>query len=437
MSLTSSMSKVNLEVDSASAESLDVDLEATHTKILGAIAQLTAGDFHNKWNNTKLLSSQFVEWGNLSIPPLIAHLQTESNPENQCFLIRVLGQFNSPAAIKAIAQQLIQTADLDVQTAAIKALTSLGDSAIETLAALLQSPDLAQQQLAARTLSRIRRTAVIEPLLGIANHADTTLRAIALEALGSFHDPRITPVLISATEDDPAISKEAIRALSRRSDLLEKTDLVSPLSRTLRSADLTVAKESAIALGRLGTPDAVCALSTLLSRPRPTAIKVAAARALGWIGTAPAVEALAEAFSYGPPVIMPDTQQEIARSLSQVQADGLKAIACEPLVCWLSDCLKPQPQLSASQTPVHQAHIETFALKQTIISALSRLKDSIALDSLVRSLVDPDPRIRVHVLSALKQIDPRAAQTKIQNYLTSSDLSSQQRQLIKASLSAW
>ena len=430
------MSKVNLEVNSSTAEDLDIDSDVTHAKIQRAIAQLITGDFHNKWNNTKRLSSQFVEWGNLSVPPLIAHLQAESDPENQCFLIRILGQFDSPTAIEAIAQKLIQTADPDVQTAATKALTSLGNSTIETLSALLQKTDLSQKILAARTLSRIRRTAVIEPLLSIANHPDTTLRAIALEALGSFHDPRITPVLITATEDEPAISKEAIRALSRRSDLLGKTDLVSPLSCTLRSDDLTVARESAIALGRLGTPDAVFALSTLLSRPRPTAIKVAAARALGWIGTVPAVEALAEAFSYGPPVIMPDTQQEIARSLSQVQADGLKAIACEPLVCWLSDCPETKPEASATQTPV-KAHIETFALKQTIISALSRLKDSIALDSLVQSLVDPDPRIRMHVLSALKQIDPRAAQAKIQHYLTNSELSSQQRQLIKASLSAW
>lgn len=389
-----------------------------------AIAQLTTGDFHSKWDSAKQFSKRTDDWGDRPIPLLIQRLQTEPDPENQGFLIRALSQFDQASVIEAIAQQLVTTAAESVQTEATKALTALGKSAISTLAVLLESDRLSQKILAARALSRIRRTPVIDPLLSVAAHENSELRAIALEALGSFHDPRIVPLLIAATADELPIAQEAIRALGRRSDLGQTVDLVSPLSRTLRSPHEAVAKESAIALGRLGTPNAIVALSNLLSQPRPTSVKIVAIRALGWIGNLPAVEALAEAFDYDAPMIMPDVQQAIARSLSQVEAEELKAIAIPPLLRWIATQNAP-------------ARIETFTLKQSVITALARLSAHSALDDLIQALSDPDPRIRIHILSALKQIDPKAAQTKIQTHLTDPAMPSEQRQLIIESLSAW
>ena len=306
------------------------------------------------------------------------------------------------------------------------------------MSALLKSASITEQILAARTLSCIRRTPVIESLLDVADHPNITLRTIAIETLGSFHDARITPVLIAATQDEPAVSKEAIRALSRRRDLLESVDLIGPLSLTLQSADMRIAQESAIALGRLGTPSAIAPLAALLSRPSPTPVKIIAARALGWIGTPPAMEALAEAFDYGPPIVLPAVQQEIAQSLSQAQAPQIKHIASPPLIDWLK-AFSPAASSAEADDDVTEtpATSEMFALKQTVISALSRLGDCSAIDSLVRSLADPDPRIRMHILSALKQIDPRAAQDKIKAYLTNPELSPYRRQLVEASLSAW
>ncbi len=387
------------------------DLLFREREIQQAIAQLTTGDFHRRWDSAKQCAKQFVEWGDGTIPPLIRQLQVETNPANQGFIVRVLSQFDRPAVIEAIAQLLVSTPDEDLQKEAITALTALGSSAIKTLSALLESSAIAQKILAAKALAHVRRTPVIEPLLSVAHHPDITLRAIALEALGSFHDPRITPVLIAATADEPAISQEAIRALGRRRDLLENQtsaptiNLIDALSRTLRSPHVAVAKESAIALGRLGTPEAVRSLSHLLSQPSPTAVKVAAVQALGWIGTSAAVQALAQAFSDTAPVMMPAVQQEIARSLGQTSSPSLKPIAAQPLINWLKSLQtqsNPLDPLSAVALP----DPSTLSLKQTAIQALAQLGPTDAIEILTGLLDDTDARIRLHALSALKQIDP-------------------------------
>ncbi len=381
-------------------------------EIQTAIAQLTTGDFHSRWDSAKQCAKQFADWGECSVPPLIRQLQIETDPANQGFIVRVLSQFDRPEVIETIAQLLVTTSEEDVQREATKALTVLGSSAIETLSALMENPALTQKILAARALSHIRRTPVIEPLLSIANHPDTTLRAIALEALGSFHDPRITPVLMTATTDEPAISQEAIRTLGRRRDLLEQPkngsaiDLIGSLSNTLKSPHTDVAKESAIALGRLGTPEAICALSDLLNQPSPAAVKTAAVRALGWIGTASAIEALAQAFNHNAPITMPTVRQEIARSLGQTRSPNLKPLAAQPLIDWLTS-------LQASPSPA-SAHLSQTALtdpfitplKQTVILSLSRLGITDAIEPLTTLLDDTDASVRIHALSAIEQLDP-------------------------------
>ncbi|MGC1309796.1 MAG: HEAT repeat domain-containing protein [Phormidesmis sp.] len=392
-----------------------------------AIAQLTQGDFHAKWDSSKRFSQQFAEWGDRAIPPLIHHLKTTPNPENQWFLIRALSQFDQPAVVEALAEILATTPEEDLQTEAIKALTRLDSSAIPTLSALLHSRyPTAQRILAASTLARIRRSDIIEPLLSITSDLDPQLRAIALEALGSFHDPRITPALLSALKDIPAVATEAIRALGRRSDLLNTVDLVTPLRACLQRPEPAVAVESAVALGRLGNEAATATLGELLTQPAPTAVKIAAVRALGWIDRPSATDSLTIAFTYAVPVVMPPVKKEIARSLGQTQSAALKPKAAQPLVTFL----KAIPAQNIA-TP------EAFTLTQTVISALSRLGNSNALNSLIPLLGNPDSRIRMHALSALKQIDPRAAQAKIQDYIKDGATPPPLKSRIVESLSAW
>lgn len=348
--------------------------------------------------------------------------------ENQWFLIRALSQFNHPQVIEAIAQLLVTTAEVDLQQEAVKALTGFGNASLTALSRLLEAAQpLAQRRLAARVLAMIRRSETISPLLSVAQEADPQLRLIATEALGSFHDRRIAPVLIEALKDQADICIEALRALGRRRDLLSDPQngpsLLRALERCLHSETLTVASESAIALGRLGSEATIDILGQGLSQPIPSAVKMAVIRALGWQDSEQAVGYLLEAFVRQPPEMMPALKPEIVRSLGQTRTASAKAQAAQGLIGWLKH---DYPTQAGSE-----------ALIQGVLSALSQLQVTEAVEPLIPLLAAPDLRIRLHALSALKQIDALWAQTKIQIYLNDPQLDPKHHQIIADSLAAW
>ena len=388
-----------------------------------ALSQLSEGDFHSRWDSAKQFVKQFQS--DRSIPLVVHHLKNSTDPEQQWFLVRILGQYDQPVVVETLAQFLVTTPEPELQSEAIKSLTQIGNSAIVALAQKLQSNDRAQRRLAARTLAQIRRTAVITPLLSVARDADSQLRLIAIEALGSFHDSRVTPVLISALTDEDDIAAEAIRAIGRRTDLLADYNLVELLQQRLSHRSDTVAKESAIALGRLGTESAAIALGTFLTQPAPTAVKISAVRALSWLDSAIATAHLAVAFECIPPIIMPAIKQEIAKALGQSRTAKNKVTAAKPLVKWLKQ-LDP-----SDDSPTH------FLLKQTVISSLTWLGATNATDSLIPLLADTDSRIQMHVLSALKQIDPRDAKDSVVTYLQKATLSRSEQDKLKEHLVNW
>ena len=242
-----------------------------------------------------------------------------------------------------------------LQTEAIKSLTGLGSSAIALLTDLIGSPAVEQRILAARVLAKIRRSAVIAPLISVANDPHEQLRIVATEALGSFHDDRVTPVLTQALRDRPSVAIEAIRALGRRSDLLSSTDIIAQLQHCLTAADKDMAKESAIALGRLAAQGnqpraAVDALGKFIIQPAPSEVKVTAVRALGWIDSPAATDYLTAAFGYPFPIVTDEVKQEIARSLGQTRSAALKPVAAAPLVSWLQTASQADQQTLSDLT---------------------------------------------------------------------------------------
>ncbi len=395
------------DAQQAEVEALDIaadDTELQRQQIEQAIAQITTGDFHHKWDSVRNFRKQFAHWDDRPIPFLIEHLNRSTDPENQWFLIRTLSHYDHPIVIETLASFLVATPVEDLQIEVTKALTQLGNSAIASLTQLIQHPTTEKRILAARTLAKIRTGKVIEPLLSVANDSNSRLRLIATEALGSFHDSRITAVLIQALKDESNIAIEAVRALGRRSDLLATTDLVASLQQCLLEADETVAKESAIALGRLGTEPCTVVLGQFLTLPAPTHVKIAAVRALSWLNTSSAILHLATAFESPVPLVMPAVKQEIARALGQTRTPALKPLAAKPLVAWVE-------RVNANTADTDTLNVEnTFTLKQAVVSALSRIGSNETVSSLKPLLNDADARIRMHVVSALEKISPESHQ---------------------------
>lgn len=406
-----------------------------------AIASLEENDFHSQWQDAKQLSRQIAQWGDHSVPYLVNRLRTASDFHTQWFLVRILSQFDQIEGIEAITHLLTTTQNEDLQIEVRNALVRIGNGAIETISDLLSPNHPTEQRIvAAKVLAHIRRSATIEPLLSVTEDDNAEIRAVAIEALGSFHDPRITPVLLAAlntdTEADIAICIEAIRTLGRRSDLLPNVNLVDPLLQCLRHDHPQIATESAIALGRLGNKDAVVALSQTLVQPAATSVKTAIVRALGWIDTETAIQSLVIAFEQSAPLIMPTIKLEIARALGQTHQHSLRPYAAKPLIDWLQKSIQPTDDFFADSFVESSADIASD-LKQTVVSALARLGQTDAIAVLIPLLADSDSRIRIHAYSALHQIDYEEAESRLRYYLIDEKNSIEVRNAVRESLKDW
>ncbi len=363
--------------DAESAPLNDTDLE----QVLNlALDVLNAGDFQERWEVAKV----FPKLGAIAIAPLIEILEDEdAELELRWFTGRILGEFNHPSVITTLVDLLTSSEDEDLAVMAAAVLSSFGESAIEALTGLLADPD--SRLLATRSLSQIRRPEIIAPLLGVVRDPQVAIRATAIEALTSFHDPRIPPVLLDALNDHvAAVRKEAVIGLGLRSDLREELDLLNRLKPLLYDFNLEICQQAAIALGRLGTDDAAEALFDVLQSPAtPVSLTYDLIRALAWVGTTKSVDYLQQAL-IGAAV---ESTLEIVRVLGRLEEPVLKTKAAQILIDFLNS--------------EHPAAREA-TVKQAIAQAWGQLGEISAIDALVGLLADPADSVRLHAIAALK-----------------------------------
>jgi HEAT repeat protein len=365
------------DAGSESAPLNDTDLE----QVLNlAIEGLEAGDFQERWDVAKL----FPKLGAIAIAPLIEILQDdEAELELRWFAGRILGGFNHPTVITTLVDLLKTAEDEELSTMAAAALASLGDSAVEALTGLLADPE--SRLLATTSLSQIRRSEIIAPLLSVVNDPQVSVRSTAIEALSSFHDSRVPPVLLNALDDPAAtVRKEAVIGLSLRSDLGEELDLLNRLKPLLYDFNREVCQQAAIALGRLGTDEAADALFEVIKSPAtPVPLTYDFIRALGWVGTAKSLDYLQQALAH----VSVECVVEIVRVLGRLEKPDLKTKAAQILIDFLN-----------SEHPARQV----ATVKQAVAQAWGELGEVAAIDGLIGLLADPVDSVRLHAIAALK-----------------------------------
>jgi FOG: HEAT repeat len=253
-----------------------------------AIQVLESGDFQDRWEIAKILPNL----GTVAIAPLTDILENEdADREQRWFAARILGKFDRPEVIEALAK-LVKNSDEELSQIAAETLGNLGPTAIESLANLLLEED--ERLFATTALAQIRHSETIPPLLSVVRDSQVAVRLAAIEALSSFHDIRISGVLIAALKDSAtAVRKEAARSLGVRAYLDAEFDLVNLLKPLLWDIRLEVCSEAVIAIGRLKTDAAAAALFELLrSAITPVELQIETVRALSWMETATALEYL-------------------------------------------------------------------------------------------------------------------------------------------------
>ena len=383
-----------------------------------AIAALEWGDFQDRWEVAKVLPNL----GNGAIAPLIAVLEDEdADTEPRWFAARILGKFERPEVMQALVT-LVKNSDEELSQIAAETLGNFGPRAIESLATLLLQEE--SRQFATAALAQIRRTETIAPLLTVVGDSQIAVRVAAIEALSSFHDSRIPPVLIGALKDPAtAVRKEAVRALGVRAYLDAELDLVNLLKPLLLDIRLEVCQQAAIALGRLKTDAAAYSLFELLRSPTtPVELQIETVRALSWSETAVALEYLQQTliaeFNNTNSLVC----QEIVTVLGRVEKPELKALAAEIAI-----------DLLASNHPA----VLSAGIKQSLALGLGKLGDMRALDVLTQLLADSDNSVRLHSLSALKQLGAGEVRQQLESLVKQESLEVGLRDGIAIALQEW
>ena len=347
-----------------------------------AVTMLIQADFQHKWEITKF----FPLFGENIISPLTTLVKDETvEVEVRWFICQILGQFKSEAVVLTLVELLQQTTDAELTAMAGKTLTKIGNGAIDALVKLLAQPKY--RFLAVQSLSYIRTAETIEPLLQVAVAPEPELRAIAIRALGSFHDRRVPPILVAALQDKASkVRKEAAIALGFRPDLCHELDLISHLQPLLYDLNLEVCRQAAVSLGRMKQEDATTVLFTALQAElTPVSLKLDLVQALGWSEIGLAINYLEQTLVNSSELVT----QEIITVLGRINSQKLKHQAAQVLVNFW-------------QAKNHQVYLPQ--IRQALATSLGELGYQCAQQTLAQLARDEDRKVQLHALSALKKL---------------------------------
>jgi HEAT repeat protein len=361
-------------------------IDRNHRVLDLALQVLAQGDFEQQWEIAKIVP----KLGEIAIQPLIDIINDpDIDLEDRWFGARILGEFDRPQVVTALIALIQQNQEPELTAIAIGALTKIGTPAIAALTEILATPAAAAQRgMAVRILAQIRHSQTIEPLIQAIDDPDPQLRTLIVEALGSFHDARIPPLLLARLTDVAAsVRKAAVIALSLRGDLATQLNLSQHLRPLLFDLDLAVCEATALGLARLPDPSVVALLAAVLISPHtPNQLKSPVILALGWIGSRAAIDSTITALAHTSTDLIP----EIISSISKTEQE--RVYASQQLVNYLYSLDRSVPHLAI--------------VKQEIAAALGNLGNIDTVPALVKLLSDPDDRVRLHAIAAIAKISP-------------------------------
>lgn len=251
----------------------------------------------------------------------------------------------------------------------------------------------------------------------------------------SYDHPSILSILVQALADPVAqIRQAAVTGLGLKATQLNRTstassepsgsssnDWVHIIQPLLSDLNPEVCRQSAIALGRIGTDAAADALFATLQSPHtPLHLKTEIIRVLGWMAVPRAVSYLQQALSTH--LNQDDSQplcREIIAVLGRIERADLQPLATAAVLSLL-----------------RSAPLDT-ELQQSIASTLGQLGNQSAIEPLIQLLENPDLGVRLHTIAALKKLNPNLTHLRLQQLSQDQTLTPRLQQGIAIALQEW
>ncbi len=347
--------------------------------------------------------------------PLLIKASSEADPSIRRKAVFALGSFQDDRILATLSASL-KDADKVVRSAALQSLEGYPDpmirkkiarKTVETIINYLRDPDSAIAYGAAEALGAVGNEDTVEPLIDAAEgrfnnndrQHDTLLKQSAIKSLARLNDKRVIPSLIKAFED-PASRSIIIRAFASMKD----TRAVPVLVHYIKKGDYRFQFEAIQALGQIGDPTALDALSDLLNHRNSVHIAI---QAIGEINSDRALNILISTLDH------PD--DNYSGMAVQVLSKRKDKKAIKPLV-----------KHTGKKTGAAQAisfHLKTYDVPERVDILIGHLKDADketrkgaviilgefgnkkAIGPLTMVLKDPDPEVRSSARDSLGKLE--------------------------------
>jgi len=318
----------------------------------------------------------------------------------------LLGEFADPRAVGPLIE-VLHDEDRAVREAAATALRKIGQPSLPALAKALKDPNGNVQEAAVAILKDLPDPTIVEPLIECLASKNWVLRMQAAKGLGLLGDERAVRPLIPLLMDSvKAVRVDTTDALARIGKAA-----VSSLLAALRHDAWILRLHACEALGKMAAEEAVEPLCAVMLNDRDAAVRQDAARALGGIGSPKALEALTTA------LMDLNVRPFAAEALGKLK----DARAVSTLVDIVTGKSRPvnSRRVPSCGDESGELYIEEMEVQEHAIAALAQIGDERAIEPLIAAL--KDTRLRAAAANALGAFGLRVAEPLLAKMKTETD----------------
>ncbi|NBD32266.1 MAG: HEAT repeat domain-containing protein [Cyanobacteria bacterium] len=340
------------------------------------------GDFQQRWEVAKYLP----KFGESAIAPLTHLLHNEvADLDLRCEAAAILGQINASPAIFTLTKILNTDSDPEVIAACTNALVQKGKTAIPILTEALANPET--RLPAVEALAYLREPEITTPLMTVVDDPQPEIRSRVIEALSSFRDSQLIPLFINALQDTHAqVRQEAVIACGVRGKDADPEAVILALKPLLYDININICSHCAIALGKIGTATAITALAECLhSSVTPVSLKQQIIRSLSYQENEQTLAILAHRLKEESISL----QAQIMNVLGRWKRESFKTEIAETLVQFYAETVEVQ---------------NNPTLKQSLALALGNLGVTTGKKLLSQLTQDETEIVKLHATAALKKL---------------------------------
>lgn len=318
----------------------------------------------------------------------------------------LLGDFADPRAVVPLVE-VLHDEDRAVRDAATVALRKIGQAAIPVLVNALKNPNGNVQEAAVSILKDLADPSTVAPMIDCLTSRNWIMRMHAAQALGVLRDQRaIVPLIPLLMDSVKAVRVDTTDALARIGPACLDT-----LLGALRHHEWILRLHACEALGKIGAERAVEPLCQVMMQDKDAAVRQDAAKALGAIASAKALDTLL--------AVLPDLD---VRPFAVEALGKLKDVrAVSTLIDIVTGAGRPanSRRVPSCGDESGELYLEEMEVQEKAIAALADIGDHRAIEPVIAAL--KDTRLRAAAASALTRWGIAVAEPLLAKMKTETD----------------